>query len=243
MPLSLCILETDILPPDLAERYDGYAAMFIRLFDTVSIDVTFSVFNVVNGEYPADGTRFDAYLITGSKADSFGTEPWILRLKEYVQERYHRGDTLLGVCFGHQLLALALGGVAERAAGGWGLGVQRFDIVQSYAWQSPPLQDVSLIVSHQDQVTSLPPNAQCVASSDYCPHAVFVLDDRVLGVQGHPEFTPDYAYQLLVKRQSSFSPERYEQAVTSLERSHQGQVIAQWMLNFILERSKVRSIT
>jgi len=131
------------------------------------------------------------------------------------------------------LLALALGGVAERAKGGWGIGVQRFEVAQGFSWQQPPLENVTLIVSHQDQVTALPPAAQCLASSNYCPNAAFVMGDQVLCFQGHPEFVAEYANRLLVRRQSVFSVEQYETAVSSLEQPHQGALIAQWMVNFV----------
>ncbi|GGM16186.1 amidotransferase [Pseudomonas asuensis] len=238
MPVRICILETDILVPELAELYEGYGAMFIRLFAQVPEPVECTVFNVVEGDYPSDDMQFDAYLVTGSKADSFADDPWILRLKTYVQERYARGDKLLGICFGHQLLALALGGIAERAKTGWGLGVQRFEVAQGFSWQNPPLQEVTLIVSHQDQVTALPPTAQCLAYSRYCPNAAFVVGDQVLCFQGHPEFVADYANRLLIRRQSAFSAEQYETAVASLEQPHQGELIAQWMVNFAAEPRK-----
>ncbi|MFP3520168.1 amidotransferase, partial [Pseudomonas sp. SIMBA_077] len=84
----------------------GYGQMFQRPFSQQPIAAQFSVYNVVQGEYPSDDLEFDAYLVTGSKADSFGTDPWIQTLKTYLLGRYERGDKLLGICFGHQLLAL-----------------------------------------------------------------------------------------------------------------------------------------
>lgn len=121
MSLHICILETDVLRPEFVDQYQGYGQMFKQLFTQQPIAAQFSVFNVMNGQYPSDDQTYDAYLVTGSKADSFGTDPWIETLKSYLLTRYERGDKLIGVCFGHQLLALLLGGKSERATQGWGL--------------------------------------------------------------------------------------------------------------------------
>lgn len=105
------------------------------------------------------GRGYDAYLITGSKADSFGTDPWIQTLREFLLERYDNGDRLIGICFGHQLLALLLGGKTERAAQGWGIGVNRYAVLEQPEWMSPSLEHLDMLVFHQDQVTELPAGA------------------------------------------------------------------------------------
>ena len=102
MSLRICILETDILRPELVDQYQGYGQMFKHLFSQQPIAAEFTVYNVMQGESPSDELTFDAYLVTGSKADSFGTDPWIETLRTYLLTRYERGDKLLGVCFGHQ---------------------------------------------------------------------------------------------------------------------------------------------
>ena len=173
MSLRICILETDHLRPELVDQYQGYGQMFKHLFSQQPIAAEFTVYNVVQGEYPSDDLTFDAYLVTGSKADSFGTDPWIETLKKYLLTRYERGDKLLGVCFGHQLLALLLGGKSERATQGWGVGTHRYKLAAKAPWMSPVREELTLLISHQDQVTSLPENATVIASSDFCPFAAY----------------------------------------------------------------------
>lgn len=156
MPLRICILETDILRPELVDEYKGYGKMFEQLFAKQPIEAEFVTYNVVEGHYPAAGERFDAYLVTGSKADSFGDDPWIQTLRTYLLERYKAGDKLLGICFGHQLLALLLGGKTERATQGWGVGTHAYRVEKQPEWMSPALDELTLLISHQDQVTRLP---------------------------------------------------------------------------------------
>ncbi len=207
MSLRICILETDILRPELIERYEGYGRMFQQLFAKQPIAAEFVIYNVVEGRYPADDERFDAYLVTGSKADSFGPDPWIQTLKTFLLDRYERGDKLLGVCFGHQLLALLLGGKAERASQGWGMGIHQYQLNERADWMSPALPDLTLLISHQDQVTRLPENARVIASSDFCPYAAYAIGDQVLCFQGHPEFVHDYSRELLELRQQHLGEE------------------------------------
>lgn len=97
MSLRICILETDNLRPELVEQYQGYGRMFELLFARQPIAAELTVYNVVQGDYPPVDEQFDAYLVTGSKADSFGTDPWIQTLKVYLLELYQRGEKLLGI--------------------------------------------------------------------------------------------------------------------------------------------------
>lgn len=238
MSLRICILETDVLRPELVEQYHGYGHMFQSLFARQPIAADFTVYNVMHGEYPADDEQFDAYLITGSKADSFGTDPWIQTLKTYLLERYQRGDKLLGICFGHQLLALLLGGKTERASQGWGVGIHEYQLAPTAPWMSPPVDKLTLLISHQDQVTALPEGATVVASSEFCPFAAYQINDQVLCFQGHPEFIHDYSRTLLDIRQDALGEQVYSKGIASLEQDHHGTTVAEWMMRFVAGDSK-----
>ncbi len=242
MALRICILETDILRPELVGQFQGYGRMFERLFAQQPVAASFEIFNVVQGEYPGEGERYDAYLVTGSKADSFGSDAWIQTLKTFLLERYQRGDKLLGVCFGHQLLALLLGGRAERATQGWGVGIHRYMLKQQPGWMTPALDELTLLISHQDQVTALPEKATLLASSEFCPLAAYCIGDQVLCFQGHPEFVPDYSRALLDIRQQCIGEPVYSKAVESLVHSHQGTTVAEWMMRFVAQGKDVQPV-
>lgn len=233
MPLRICILETDILRPELVEQYQGYGRMFERLFAQQPLAAEFEVYNVMQGDYPACESRYDAYLVTGSKADSFGNDPWIQTLKHYLLERFRNGDKLLGICFGHQLLALLLGGKSERAPQGWGVGIHRYRVAEPPQWMSPAMEELTLLISHQDQVTVLPDNATVLASSAFCPIAAYCIEDQVLCFQGHPEFIHDYSRALLEIRQTCLGEPLYRQGLASLEHDHQGVTVAEWIMRFV----------
>ncbi|MEB0041494.1 MULTISPECIES: amidotransferase [unclassified Pseudomonas] len=242
MSLRICILETDVLRPELVDQFQGYGQMFERLFSRQPIAAQFSIYNVMHGVYPADDEQFDAYLVTGSKADSFGSEPWIQTLKTYLLQRFERGDKLLGICFGHQLLALLLGGKTERATQGWGVGTHRYTLAPAAPWMTPAIDNLTLLISHQDQVTALPDNATVIASSEFCPFAAYHINHQVLCFQGHPEFIHDYSRALLDIRQQALGDDIYSNAIASLEHEHQGTTVAEWMMRFVAHKVEVEEV-
>jgi GMP synthase-like glutamine amidotransferase len=239
MPLRICILETDILRPELLEQFQGYGRMFEQLLVQQPLAVEFQVYNVLQGDYPPEQERYDAYLVTGSKADSFGSDPWITALKTFLLERYQNGDKLLGICFGHQLLALLLGGKSERATQGWGIGTHCYRMAAQPSWMQPALDELTLLISHQDQVTALPDNATVLASSAFCPIAAYYIDDQVLCFQGHPEFIHDYTRALLEILQESVGERRYQQGVASLQQAQQGSTVAHWIMRFVAQNRAI----
>lgn len=233
MPLNLCILETDELHPDLAPRFHSYGKMFCDLFANQPLAVNCEVYSVLNGVYPDPSKHYDGYVITGSKADAFSDEPWIVRLREFVLERYKEGAKLVGICFGHQLLAYTLGAHVGRSDKGWGLGVHEYSLTQ-HDWMQPQLNQLKLQVSHQDQVHSLPEGADLLAHSPFCANAAYSIGKQVLCFQGHPEFPEEYAQALLDLRRERLGEVAYHQASQSLKDNvHHGRIVGEWILRFI----------
>jgi GMP synthase-like glutamine amidotransferase len=231
--MKLCILENDTLDPAIESTYKGYGAMFERLLRQAGAEGEFDIFNTFKGEYPASFDAYDAVLLTGSKADSFSQEPWVLKLKDKVQELLVAKKKLIGVCFGHQLVALCLGSQVGRAPQGWGAGRMR------YQWTAPELPqaegrtEVAMLASHQDQVFDLPGGARLLATSEFCPVAAFGVDDHVFCVQPHPEFVEDYSAFLLNKRRAMFGEDKYQAFTQSLNQGHDGLAVARMMVAFI----------
>ena len=231
--MKLCILENDSLDPAVEDTYKGYGAMFERLLRQAGAQGQFDIFNTVKGEYPTSFDAYDAVLLTGSRADSFSQDPWVLVLKDKVQELLAAKKKLIGVCFGHQLIALCLGSKVGRAPQGWGTGRMQ------YQWTAPELPQAdgrteeALLASHQDQVFDLPGGAKLLATSEFCPVAAFGVDDHVFCVQPHPEFVEDYSAFLLDKRRTLLGEEKYNASTGSLVHGHDGLAVAYMMVAFI----------
>jgi GMP synthase-like glutamine amidotransferase len=228
---KICILDNDNLDPAVADAYVSYGAMTEKMFATAGVPWQFDRFNTTRGDYPGSFDGYDAVLLTGSKADSFSDEPWVVALRERVTALIAQRKPLLGICFGHQLIALCLGAQVGRAPQGWGMGRMTYD------WVGPePLEGasaVALLASHQDQVLSLPEGATLLARSDFCPVAAYSVGDHVFCVQPHPEFVPAYTAYLLEKRRAQVGEAVHARASAELSQGHDGLAIARHMQAFV----------
>ena len=234
---KLCILENDDLSPEIAPLYKRYGAMFERLFrDAGATDWKFDVFYTPAMEYPESFDSYDAVLLTGSKADSFSDEPWVVELRRRVTELLEHKKKLLGICFGHQLIAICLGAKVGRAPQGWGVGRMSYDWHAADLPLAPQDKKMSLLVSHQDQVLELPENAVLLASNAHCPVAGYAVGQEVFCVQGHPEFVEEYSAFLMGKRREKLGEALYGAGVNSLVDGHDGLDVARMMKAFVESR-------
>ena len=232
--MKLCILENDDLAPEIASTYTRYGAMFERLFrDAGATNWQFDVFHTPAMEYPASFDNYDAVLLTGSKADSFSDEPWVVVLRQRVTELLEQKKKLLGICFGHQLIAICLGAKVGRAPQGWGVGRMSYDWHAADLPLAPEDKTMSLLVSHRDQVLELPGSAILLASNAHCPVAGYAVGEEVFCVQGHPEFVEDYSAFLMGKRRAILGEDLYGAGVKSLEHGHDGLDVARMMVAFV----------
>jgi len=236
--VKVCILDNDHLDPAVADTYVSYGVMTEKMFAAAGVPWQFERFDTTQGVYPDSFDDFDVVLLTGSKADSFSDEPWVQILRKHVTELLKQRKTLLGICFGHQLIAHCLGAKVDRAPNGWGMGRMAYD------WVGPsPLKaasadtSINLLASHQDQVLSLPVGAVLQARSDFCPIAAYSIDDHVFCVQPHPEFIAAYSAYLLDKRRERIGEDHYTTARAGLALPHDGLEIARFMQAFV-ERSR-----
>jgi len=207
---------------------------FRTFFAQVPHHLTFVEYRITEGDFPPTVTACDAYLVTGSPHGVYDPEPWIAALADFLRQSYAAGQKLVGICFGHQMLAHALGGHAEKAAVGWGMGLRRFTIDATPGWMTPAQHQGQLYFCHQDQVVRLPVGAQRLAGDAFCPNALFVIGDQVLGIQGHPEFSTAFMAVLIEALGEQAGATVAAQAAASLhEGVPDGAVVAQWIVNFL----------
>jgi GMP synthase-like glutamine amidotransferase len=225
--MTLAILETGTPPEPLIDRFGRYPEMFARLLgDSVALES----YDVAAGELPPDVGRHEAYLVTGSAAGVYDRLPWIEPLKLFLRAAKGRAK-LVGICFGHQIMAEAFGGHVEKVDRGWGVGLHTYPIVRREPWMDGA-PAVSIPASHQDQVVMQPPNSAVLASSLFTPYAALAWTDQpAVSFQFHPEFSPDYARALIeIRRDRLADPDA---AIASLDRPNDNARLGGWIRNFL----------
>ena len=227
--MKLAILETGGPPGDLSAQFGDYPAMFARMLGP---EFEIEVFDVQAGRLPG-GKAHDAVLITGSPAGVHDPLPWIPDLLRFIEDNAER--KIVGICFGHQAMAEALGGKVAKSDKGWGIGLQRYRIDSAQPWMNGE-REVAVPASHQDQVIVQPPATDVVASSDFTPIAALAWSDRpAISFQFHPEFEPDYAKALITRRYENMPDPGA--AIASLDAPNDRARVGDWIRLFLTNAS------
>jgi GMP synthase-like glutamine amidotransferase len=227
--LRIGLLECDHVDARFRDVTDDYA----QLFEVLLPEAELVPYDVVNGVTPDGPEACDGWLATGSRHSVYEDLGWIDETAAFVRAVRNAGVPFVGVCFGHQLLAHALGGTVRKHEGGWGAGIRRIDIVRTEAWMEPAADACHLHFMHQDQVTEAPPDAVVLGCADHCEVAMFRVGDTMLGVQAHPEFTVAYAEALLTDRTERIGGDQAAAALASLATPTDEAVVAAWMTRFL----------
>ncbi len=195
--MKIGILQTGRSPGDLMGEFGEYGEMFTAMLAGRGFD--FRIYDVLAGEFPKAPGDMQGWLITGSKFGAYEDHSWIPPLEDLIRAIHSENLPLIGVCFGHQIIAQALGGKVEKFDGGWSVGhveytLQDGSTLPLYAW-------------HQDQVVELPTGARTLGSTDFCKHAVLAYGDTILTIQPHPEFDQGFVSGLIEKRGKGVVPD------------------------------------
>lgn len=190
------------------------------------------VYNVHQGELPRSLTECEGWVGSGSRYSVYDDEPWIHAYADLVRRFHAHAVPFVGICFGHQMIGHALGGRVARHAGGWCIGVHQFAVRVRRSWMQPPLASFGAVMSCQDQVEELPPGAVTLASNESCPAGMFEAGS-LLGLQGHPEYTPEYAESLMLSRMERIGAGPVSAARATLRDPRHSAELGSWVLNFL----------
>ena len=234
--MKLTIIETGLVPLAIRDQFPDYPAMFRKMFERADPALTFDTVSVIKGEALPDPATLEAILYTGSPAGVYEDHPWIAPLLDFVRAAAGARIPQIGICFGHQLIAEALGGKVIKSEKGWCVGRHTYEVVECPAMSSaqcPPA--FSIAASHQDQVVVKPPTGRILARSDFTPFAALQYDDvPAISFQCHPEFSPAYSAALYgARRGASLSETQADAAIASLGAPIDASLLADWLSDFL----------
>lgn len=194
--MKIGILQTGLVPETLVAEHGEYPQVFMDFLAGHGFD--FETYSVVRGEFPNGPEAADGWLITGSRHGAYEGHDWIAPLEDLVRGAFAAGKPVVGICFGHQIIAQAMGGLVEKYAGGWAVGPQGYDLDGT---------SVTLNAWHQDQVITPPKGAQTVGHNAFCSHAALLYPGKAYSVQPHPEFSDAYTKALIETRGPGIVPQ------------------------------------
>jgi GMP synthase (glutamine-hydrolysing) len=191
------ILETGRPAPVLMAEHGSYSAMVATLLSSGDGVMQFKNFAVLEDDFPQAVDDCDGYVITGSRFSVTDETPWMLRLEQFLRDAMAKDRPIFGICFGHQILAKALGAEVKQAEQGWQLGLKNYQVTKRPDWMADAPETFRLNAIHQDQVLTVPKGAEVIASAPQCPLAGLVYGNKAASLQAHPEFNLDFELDLL----------------------------------------------
>jgi GMP synthase-like glutamine amidotransferase len=213
--------------------------------DNSILQADFQIFPVFADILPDHPHVCEAWIVTGSKYDVYGGMPWIAKLETFIQKVCSSNIPIAGICFGHQIIARAMGGIVKKSPNGWGLGVDTYYLRQQPCWLDSAVESLNFYIMHQDQIVTKPENAHIIASSNLCEYAILAYGDIAnpfaLTTQAHPELTYSGAKACISYRSQmeEFPKEVTTRALKSLDTPVDSKKFIRTISRFLLERIEV----
>lgn len=233
--MRIDIIQIDHSPTALRDRFAHYEPQFEIFFGALDPGLSFRYHYILDGDPFPNPVACDAIMLTGSPIGVYEQTSWIDPLRDFIRRTYAVKTPLLGVCFGHQIMADALGGDVRKSEKGWGLGRQIYQRHDGHpALDTLPAQ-IALPASHQDQVITPPQSAATWLHSDFCPHAGLIYDTgRAISLQPHPEWDRAYAGALVdLRRGDPLTDEAADRIRADLDQDMHEAIVGQAILAFL----------
>ena len=230
--MRIGLLLCDHVPPGFRVVAGDYPDFVRRLLP----DHEVVVYDLPAGEFPQDLQACEGWITSGSRHSVYDEVGWISRFAELVRSIHGQRRQLVGVCFGAQMIAHALGGNVGPAPTGWAVGIKVVEVLSKEPWMAPVVDSFRILHSNADQISSLPPDARLLGRTQEVPVSVLAIDDHIIGFQGHPEFSADYSAVLMEARRGTLIPAPVvEEGLASLREAPDTDLLASWIQRFFTD--------
>ena len=230
--LRIGLLRNDEFDGALYQNFGGYQELFTALLTTENFVPEITVYDMTAGQLPASPDQQQGWIIGGSRSSITEPEPWVAGLFRFIENLNAAQAPTVGVCFGHQAIAHALGGQVSRRAH-WGVGLLPAEIKATEWWMDPLHEAPIISFCHTDEVTQLPTGGRTIAEADHSPFAMMAIDNHFLSMQPHPEFSAGFTHQLHEEWGHLFDETTRVQAAKSLAKNSDRSVIGSWIRTFL----------
>jgi GMP synthase-like glutamine amidotransferase len=231
--MHIGILVTNTDDSEFAKQRPLDGEKFKALLQPLRPDWKFTAVQVKDGEIPQKVDAFDGYVITGSPASTNGNEAWIAELFSFIRRIDAAKIPTVGVCFGHQAIAKALGGTVSKNPEGWGFGITDTHFTRTEQWMEPKLATISLYAAHNEQVTILPKDAVVLGGSKFCPVGSYKIGNHIFTTEYHPEMTSEFILDLSHAFEKYIGHDIAKNARAQFQSPAQGKIFAEWMVRFL----------
>ncbi|MGP9765917.1 glutamine amidotransferase [Halomonas sp. AOP13-D3-9] len=187
------IIKTGDAFPEVVDQHGDFETLFEKQLSTaLPAHLDLQVWDATRQPSAPDLKALAGIVITGSHSMVSEAEPWSEALKPWLQEALANETPMLGVCYGHQLMAAAFGGVSDYHPAGRESGTRTVRLTQ--AGQQDPLfrqlpESFSAHLTHAQSVMQAPHGCTVLAHNSHDAHQALRYGPRQWSVQFHPEFT------------------------------------------------------
>ncbi len=240
--MKICIIHINASPNPSPDIETPPQRFMRHITPYMALDVDWGVVRLMDDDYPADIHDYDGYLITGGAAPLVDEPhtPKVVALLDFIRQLNEAKIPLVGICWGHQGIAIALGGKVEKFEK-YGMGIRGTHVIKKYDWMKQAPDFVYLYSMHTCQVTIPPKDAELFLSSDFCHYAGFTYGNHIMTIQQHPDFNLNVSLAMMDKRRERLTAEQLAIAEKSLSQSHHTEIACQWVGQFFMQHKKVAS--
>ncbi len=231
--MKLALIQCDYVPTQLRSQFGDYPLMFEKAFDVFDRKLDWTVIDICRGKHRFDVKNFDAFIISGSRSSVNDSKSWIDELVALINKIVDNHIPLVGLCFGHQAIAKALGGKVSKSKTGWNIGCVPIRLLACGQNVFDMTQDRYLYAFHQDQIEILPKNASCLGTTTVCRNFIVEFQKGVLGFQGHPEFDDTYMHALLDINIADLDSVRIADIKQTLDQASHSKAVRRFILDYL----------